>query len=143
MQYTVGSEPITFSAFAPPELRGRTEERWYLIDEAGQKVCSGMRTRAEAEEAAVLRALGEQLHPVRLADGRTVPVPLSLLHRFLGVDAHGHRVVCDHGVTYALTDCCGASGKGSAGGVVCRACYTPVAWEFGAEATVAVPRLPL
>lgn len=34
---------------------------------------------------------------------------------------------------YRLTNCCGASGKGSevASGVVCRACYREVLPEFG------------
>lgn len=38
------------------------------------------------------------------------------------------------GVIYPLTGCCAASGKGSVGGVVCRACYELVSPMFGAAA---------
>lgn len=34
-------------------------------------------------------------------------------------------------VAYVLTPCCGASGKGGAAGIVCRACYRPVADLYG------------
>ena len=37
------------------------------------------------------------------------------------------------GVVYALTPCCGASAKGSAHGVVCRACYAPIPSVYGAD----------
>lgn len=37
------------------------------------------------------------------------------------------------GIVYALTPCCGASAKGSAHGVVCRACYAPIPSVYGAD----------
>lgn len=40
----------------------------------------------------------------------------------LGRDGTG-VVAESHGMRYYLTDCCGASAKGSGDGIVCRGCY--------------------
>jgi hypothetical protein len=56
---------------------------------------------------------------------RLAPVVTLLAHDYNG------RLVCCDGIVYYLTDCCQASGKGGASGVVCRACYRPVADQFG------------
>jgi hypothetical protein len=48
----------------------------------------------------------------------------------LANDGLGRLVVCD-GMCYYLTECCGASGKGSGEGIVCRSCYRPVGDQYG------------
>lgn len=37
----------------------------------------------------------------------------------------------DTRMRYYLTECCGASAKGSMGTVVCRACYVEIDWSLG------------
>lgn len=60
----------------------------------------------------------------------TEPTLVGVFH-FAGVD--GVKFVRCHGVIYPLTPCCNASAKGSASGVVCRACYEvlPEGWGAG------------
>ena len=41
------------------------------------------------------------------------------------------KVALYSGIVYFLTPCCGASGKGSDGGIVCRACYHDVDDIYG------------
>ncbi len=51
------------------------------------------------------------------------------------------RTVCgvhlahEDGHTYPLTPCCGASGKGSGTGIVCRSCYRTVPSVYGTGAS--------
>jgi hypothetical protein len=50
-------------------------------------------------------------------------------------DPIGGLLTSDGTIVYYLTECCGASGKGSAGsytGVVCRSCYDVVPASLGA-----------
>ena len=50
------------------------------------------------------------------------------------------------GIVYPLTDCCEASGKGSANvdsGVVCRACYSEVSSLYGMGFLTDDPSLPV
>lgn len=39
-------------------------------------------------------------------------------------------MVGDTAMAYPLTPCCGASAKGGADGIVCRACYAPLGWHW-------------
>lgn len=60
----------------------------------------------------------------------------SAAPNFLGYDEYGYRVVELGSLRYALTPCCGASGKGADcnSGVVCRSCYREVDAYFGGPA---------
>ena len=51
--------------------------------------------------------------------------PILLVNDFRG------QLVTSDGIAYYLTPCCQASGKGSGDGIVCRACYRPVADTYG------------
>jgi hypothetical protein len=55
----------------------------------------------------------------------TLTKPTTLAQDFCGT------LVALDGIAYYLTACCQASGKGGADGVICRACYRPVADTFG------------
>lgn len=56
----------------------------------------------------------------------TVAAPTTLC-----LDSIGGELVVSDGVVYYLTECCKASGKGGEHGVICRACYRPVADVYG------------
>jgi hypothetical protein len=43
----------------------------------------------------------------------------------------GHTLAWNDDMAWPLTPCCAASGKGGEYGIVCRACYEPVAMEYG------------
>ena len=70
------------------------------------------------------------------ANGDQVLVRADLAPRIVGVDYDGDLVGEDHGMLYALTPCCHASGKGMGhdgdeGYVGCRACHEEVDWKYG------------
>lgn len=79
---------------------------------------------------------------VTFADGSTVTLPPGIACIVVGKDADGNPVAQWEDLTWALTPCCHASGKGSVAGgfpaVVCRSCYREVDPYFGGDATVAV-----
>lgn len=64
----------------------------------------------------------------------TTPLPATASE--VKTKEHGRWALAD-GIVYPLTDCCGASGKGSGDGVVCRKCYKPVGDRFALAARVA------
>lgn len=80
---------------------------------------------------------------VRFADGSARQVDSNLAVDLVGLDADRNLVCKRHGMVYALTPCCNATGKGSHSptGVVCRGCYRTVDISFGGEARVAIPVL--
>lgn len=138
--YQVGSEQVTFSAQAPPEIAGTTATRWFVADAGGRPIISGLDSQADAIVALTRRVADEQLTAVTLSDGTVRYMTALTAKRFVGVDADGDLVVAQHGLVYALTPCCQASGTGTQSGVACRACYWPVSPKFGGAAVVAVPR---
>lgn len=148
MTYMIGSELVTFSPAAPPELAGRTERRWYVANIGdGRKVIAGIADREAAEHALLDREAGELPVEVRFADGSVHVLPFDLSVNVVGLDGQGDVIVRDPacGFTYLLTRCCYASGKGSydsMSGVVCRKCYRDVGHIYGmTDPDLAVPVL--
>lgn len=139
--FTVEGYQQTFSAQAPAGLAGTVASRWRVLDRDGRSVASGLGDRARAERHALERAADEVPVDVQLADGGIVAVAAGVMTWFVGLDGDGHRVLSQHGLLYPITDCCGASGKGSESetGVVCRSCYRTVDALFGDTATVVFP----
>lgn len=133
--------------------RTRTKDSWQVVDADGAFCASAPFTdegRAWCELKAAELAVGDDVLPVRLADGRTIPLPRRMADRVRGVDAYGYVVVAADDITnpdgseflYPLTPCCYASGKGSIDsvtGVVCRSCYCDVEDVFGGTTEVVVP----
>lgn len=84
-----------------------------------------------------------QLHFEGVAATRWVSPDLA--PRVVGLDGDGDLLVPlmaempDYLVP--LTWCCYASGKGSGGGIVCRACYRAVSFKYGGQSTMAAPVL--
>lgn len=114
-----------------------------VVEQAtGRVVHTGFTSILAADVAAVRRTRDSELVGVDLVDGSRVTIARGCVDRFVGLDDNGYRVLTDPdlpGFLYPVTDCCGASGKGSECGVVCRACYQPVADDLGADTTVAIP----
>jgi hypothetical protein len=102
---------------------------------------SAIATAEQDEQANASRTL------VVFLDGTGRLIRTDLVSRVRGLDADGDVVVFaemthpdDSEYLIALTPCCLASGKGSAGsetGVCCRGCYVDVDSKFGTWATVA------
>lgn len=73
MDYTVGSELITFSADAQPAaLRGKTETRWYVAVD-GQIVVRYLLSEEEAQE----RLMGLRIDAFLIPAPRTAGVPVA------------------------------------------------------------------
>ena len=148
--FEIGSEQVTFSKWADPEIAGTTAARWFVRNpgETRNLVC-GLPDEASAVAEANRLYAGNQPVTITLTDGTTVAVPAANADRFRGLDAHGNWVLADPDLSdpdaeylIPLTPCCQATGKGSDSptGIVCRACYRTVDGYFGTDAIVSVPR---
>jgi len=142
-RYLIGSRDVTFNASAKPaELAGTTATRWYAYDTAQGRDVAGGTTREEVERAVAELVAWNTPTTATFADGSTRVVSTGLRVRLLGLDDEGNLVVTGDGMTYALTPCCNATGKGAdvTTGVVCRSCYEEVSSRFGdvADVTTAV-----
>jgi hypothetical protein len=140
--YTIGSEEITYAATAPAEIAGTTATIWYVRHDDGRKVASGFLSAEEAIRARRERIANETPVTVALANGDTVKVVQGGVDRFRGIDQHGNKVFAldvDSDYTYPVTPCCDATGKGTARGIVCRACWDEVDSYFGGPVAVVVP----
>ena len=139
--YTIGSEMVTFSAGAPADIAGTTAERWHVTGPKGRRLVSGMRSKSDAEAFVATSVADSKPVKVALANGSTVTLRAGDVASFVGLDRYGYHVYADGGMQYAVTPCCGATGKGSGDGVVCRSCYREVADYFGGFAEVTVARV--
>lgn len=142
--YRIVPEQITYSATAMPEsIRGTTATSWRVQDASGRSIAF-RNSRSDAIASAEQMIADSVPIAVTLANGKQVTVLTGVLSRFRGLDEFGYQVYAmDEGSEhmYAVTPCCGASGKGVSDGVACRACYVLVDDYFGGFAKVAVPVL--
>jgi hypothetical protein len=142
-RYLTGTRDITYSATAEPaEIAGTTQARWYAYDVMTDKdIMSGYETREAIEAAIAEREANEAITTATFADGSTRVMTVDTRKMLDGLDSEGNLVVTSDDITYALTPCCNASGKGaeSSTGVVCRSCYQEVSERFGDTADVATP----
>ena len=60
-----------------------------------------------------------------LADGSFVLIPKEYADVFVGIDQYYNPIVKTNyvGEMQAISNCCGAYGKGVEGGVACRSCF--------------------
>lgn len=129
--WTITCRPITFSPAAPPEVRGRTLDRWDAHDPTG-RLRMGAWDDRDALQVAVLACI-EQDAPTTLTfdDGSQRTMRAVIAETVLGLDAAGDVIARADGIAYALTPCCFTSATGTTWGIACRACYAEVDDYYG------------
>jgi len=72
-----------------------------------------------------------------LRDRSAVYIPGYAVDTFVGMSSEGYAVCKEGRMQWGLTNCCGASAKGSMGAIVCRNCCEEIDPMLGGDIDVA------